>query len=219
MRTRKKKWAAGELADNPMIIRDTADYKRQMRGNFANDNPVHLELGCGKGRFITEMSLAHPNVNFIAIERDPTILAAAARLAREKGAASIAFIVADVNDIQELINPGDVSRMYINFCDPWHRRKKQAKRRLTYDSYLIMYEKLLIPELYFKTDNRILFESSIECLSRRGWLMKNISLDLHNSLFEGNIMTEYEEKFKEHGPIYRLEACPPIGAVNPAAST
>ena len=207
MRTRKKKWAPGVLQDSPRILRDESEYAGGFREFFGNERPICLELGCGKGRFIIETSRQNPDVNFIAIERDETILATAARRAEENAASpSLFFIHADVNDGLEFIRPGEISRLYINFCDPWPTKKKRARRRLTHENFLKLYEKLQIPEIFFKTDNRILFEASLESFSRENWLVKNISLDLHASNMPDNIMTEYEEKFSPHGPIYRLEA-------------
>ncbi|MCL2357799.1 MAG: tRNA (guanosine(46)-N7)-methyltransferase TrmB [Defluviitaleaceae bacterium] len=209
MRTRKKKWAPGELENNPRILRDESRFAGRLREFFGNDRPIHLELGCGKGRFIIETSRRNPDVNFIAIERDETILATAARRAEENAASpSLFFVLADVNDGLEFIRPGEISRLYINFCDPWPTKKKRARRRLTHENFLKLYEKLEIPEIFFKTDNRILFEASLESFSRAGWLVKNISLDLHALNSPDNIMTEYEEKFSPFGPIYRLEAEP-----------
>ena len=214
MRARKKKWAPSELANNPRILRDieelTAD-GQSIKDIFTKagesaTRPLHLEIGCGKGRFITQTSLRNPDINFIAIEREPVILAAAARLAETVQAGSLAFMLADADNLAEHFRPGDISRLYINFCDPWPGKKKWAKRRLTHDKYLTIYESLEIPEIHFKTDNRPLFEFSIESFSRKGWLIENVSLDLHASGMPGNIMTEYEEKFSKHGPIYRLEA-------------
>jgi len=117
-------------------------------------------------------------------------------------------VLADVNDLADYFNPGDISRLYINFCDPWPGKKNRAKRRLTHDNFLQKYQQLQIPEIFFKTDNRQLFEFSLESLNRCGWLIENISLDLHADNMEGNIKTEYEEKFSALGPIYRLEARP-----------
>ena len=210
MRQRKKKWAPAQLASNPLIIRDIAAYAGRFSQYFGNSNPIHLEIGCGKGRFIAESSRQNPEINYIAIEREDVILAAAARHAVESGAGSLAFLLLDADVLLEIFRPGDIARLYINFCDPWPGKKKRAKRRLTHEKYLTMYEQLAIPEVHFKTDNRMLFEYSIESLSARGWQLKNISLDLHNSGIEGNIMTEYERKFSSMGmPIYRLEASPP----------
>ena len=210
MRARKKKWAPAELENNPRILRNLEDYEgRSIKECFANSNPVHVEIGCGKGRFITETSRRHPDINYVAIEREPTILAAAARRAEEVNAGSLMFVLADVDNLLDYFKPGDISRLYINFCDPWPGKKKWAKRRLTHDNYLAKYGELQIPELFFKTDNQILFEASLESFSRMKWTLQNVSLDLHKSKMEDNIMTEYEEKFSPHGPIYRLEAYPP----------
>jgi len=211
MRARKKKWASGELANNPRIIRNADEYVGRIPQYFNNPNPMYLEIGCGKGRFAAQTSRQNPNINYLAIEREAVILAAAARTAEELGANSLAFILLDADVLLKYFRPGDIQRLYINFCDPWPGKKKRAKRRLTHEKYLTMYEELKIPELHFKTDNRPLFEFSLESLSECGWHIKNISLDLHASDMEGNVMTEYEEKFSTKGfPIYRLEAVPPF---------
>lgn len=209
MRTRKKKWTTAELLDNPRILRyeqEPSAYAKRITEIWGDQNPIHLELGCGKGRFITQTALAHPQIHHIAIERDPTILAAAARLSRGLDC-SLVFLMLDASELPEVFNPNEISRLYINFCDPWPRKKKWAKRRLTHANFIKIYEDLCIPEIFFKTDNRILFEFSIESFSQCGWSMRNVSLDLHRSGMQGNIMTEYEEKFAAAGqPIYRLEA-------------
>ena len=205
MRIRKKPCAAQELEENQLILRNPEAYALKMPDYFNNGQAIHLEIGSGKGRFIIQCAAKNPNINHIAMEREETVMAIAARLARESEG-SLAFVNLDAKDLLDYFKPGDISRLYINFCDPWHRRKKWAKRRLTHVNFLAIYEKLEIPEIHFKTDNRILFEFSINQFSEAGWIMKNISLDLHNSGMEDNIMTEYEEKFSAHGPIYRLEA-------------
>ena len=204
MRVRKKKWAACELLDNPLILGDASQDAREFFEN--RGQPLHLEIGCGKGRFIASLSELNPGINFAAMERDPTIVAQAARLARQRGASNLRFIISDVDFIEDFFVPGSISRLYINFCDPWPTKKKRARRRLTHDRYLEVYERLGIPQIFFKTDNRTLFEFSIESFCRLGWLISNVSLDLHKSDFKDNIVTEYEEKFSAFGPIYRLEA-------------
>ena len=210
MRARKKKWAPGELANNPRIIRDAEAYAGRLKEYFDNNNPIHLEIGCGKGRFASQSSRRNPDINYFAMEREAVILAAAARQAEEVGANSLAFLLLDADVLMEYFCPGDIQRLYINFCDPWPGKKKRAKRRLTHEKYLAMYRQLEIPELHFKTDNRPLFEFSIESFSAQGWLIKNVSLNLHADDMPDNIMTEYEEKFSSIGmPIYRLEASPP----------
>ena len=205
MRMRKKPWAAKELTENPRIMRNPQTHAYKIKQYFNNNRPIHVEIGCGKGRFISQCAARSPEINHIAIEREDTVLAMAARLSRDIDC-SLLFLMLDAEELSGYFNPGEIDRLYINFCDPWPRKKKWAKRRLTHANFLAMYEALKIPEIFFKTDNRILFEFSINQFSERGWIMRNISLDLHNSGMEDNIMTEYEEKFSARGPIYRLEA-------------
>ncbi|MCL2189564.1 MAG: tRNA (guanosine(46)-N7)-methyltransferase TrmB [Defluviitaleaceae bacterium] len=212
MRARRKKWAPAELDSNPLIIRPTAEGAIPLRAHFNNSRPIHMEIGCGKGRFITENARRNPHINYIAIEREQAVLAAAARrgeaLAQETPL-SLAFLLLDVTELATRFIPEEIDRLYINFCDPWPNKKKWAKRRLTHANFLRLYTQLAIPEVHFKTDNRILFEFSLESFNAEGWKMQNISLDLHANMPEDNVVTEYEEKFSKHGPIYRLEAMPP----------
>ena len=207
MRARKKKWAPGELENNPRIMRDMDKYESLADFYVNKDKPLHVEIGCGKGRFIAETSRRNPDINYIAIEREPTILATAARLGEASEIGEVVYVVADVENFTDYFRPGEISRLYMNFSDPWPK-KRSAKRRLTHENFLSKYAELKIPEIFFKTDNRPLFEFSLESFCKAGWLIENISLDLHNSGMEDNIMTEYEEKFSPHGPIYRLEARP-----------
>lgn len=208
MRVRKKAWTQKELSANSRIISNPADYKGKWSGYFGNENPIHAELGCGKGRFITEMAAANGHVNHIAVEREAHVIVTGAKAARERGL-QLAFVLGDVQDLALFFAPGEVDRLYINFCDPWPNRKKWHKRRLTHWKFLDLYSEVFggRGEIFFKTDNRELFEFSLNQFCDRGWRLGNISLDLHKSGSEGNIMTEYEEKFSRLGmPIYRLEA-------------
>lgn len=210
MRLRKKPWADKEFEINDKLIESPEELKGKWRELFGNDNPIHIEIGCGKGRFISNMSIKNPNVNYIAVEKQKLVIVFALRKSREMGVGNnLRFICADVSELLQFFEPEEAQRLYINFCDPWPR-KKWAKRRLTHSNFLSIYEKLFENggEIYFKTDDRGLFEFSLnEFEARDGWRMKNISLDLHKSDFEDNVMTEYEEKFSSNGmPIYRLEA-------------
>lgn len=210
MRIRKKPWGEEELGSNKSIVLEPVENKGKWREYFGNDNPVYVEFGCGKGTFLTEMSKLYPDVNFIGVEREVQIIVTALKKSRlaEVGD-NLAFVAYDVANIEEIFEQGEISRIYINFCDPWHRRKKWAKRRLTHRNFLEIYERLFEDEgeVFLKTDNTILFEFSLNEFSDKLWRLHNISLDLHNSDFEGNVMTEYERKFSEKGmPIYRLEA-------------
>lgn len=204
MRVRKKPWAANEVMTNERIIQNAAEFKGRWKEYFGNDNPIHLEIGCGKGKFINELSAVNEGINYIALERELHVIVSGARAAR--GNERIAFIMADAGSLSEYIGEGEIERIYINFCDPWHRKRKWAKRRLTHRNFLSIYETLFAGygEVHFKTDNTKLFEFSLNEFSDKGWRLRNITLDLHNSDFEGNIMTEYEEKFDTN--IYRCEA-------------
>lgn len=211
MRIRKKPWAEEEFGSNKAIVPNPEEFKGKWKEVFGNDNPIHVEIGCGKGQFLRDMSKTNPNINYIGVEREPQIIVTALKKSREGEVDdNIKFFVKDVADLEEVFSPQEIDRLYINFCDPWHRRKKWAKRRLTHKNFLNIYERLFGEkggEIFMKTDNKILFEFSLNELSDKGWRLHNISLDLHNSDFEGNIMTEYEKKFSEQGmPIYRLEA-------------
>ena len=146
-------------------------------------------------------------MNFIGIERQTTIMAIAARKVSPE-IENVALIRGDAETLGDIFEPGELSRIYLNFSDPWPK-KRWAKRRLTYRGFLELYKKLLggDKEIFLKTDNTVFFESSLNEFCETGWSLSNISLDLHNSDYEGNIMTEYEERFSSMGqPIYRLEA-------------
>lgn len=210
MRVRKKPWAEAELASNRAIITEPSQYKGRWHEVFGNDNPIHIEIGCGKGQFLSTMSKLNPHINYIGIEREEQIIVTALKKSREgETGDNIRFFVEDVANILNVFDTGEVKRIYSNFSDPWHRRKKWAKRRLTHKNFLNIYESLFGEEggeLFLKTDNKIFFEFSLNEIADKGWKLHNISLDLHNSDFEGNVMTEYEEKFSAMGmPIYRLE--------------
>lgn len=211
MRIRKKPWAENEFNTNKRLIEEPQKFKGGWKELFGNNNPLHVEIGCGKGRFITDMSKLNSNVNYIAVERQSQVIASALKKARERNTnENLVFFIADVKDLKDYFEAGEVDRLYINFCDPWPNKKKWAKRRLTHKNFLDLYAEIFGEkgEVFFKTDNRILFEFSLnEFEAQKNWTMKNICLDLHNSGFEGNVMTEYEEKFAGRGtPIFRLEA-------------
>ena len=186
-----------------------AEGKRgKWRALFGNDNPIHLEIGCGKGRFAIGMAEQHPDVNFIAVEREEGALIMAAERCQQQPLPNLRFVSFDAAELREVFAPGEVDRIYLNFSDPWPPNR-QRKRRLTWRAYLEVYDEILRQQgdLCFKTDNQRFFEWSLQEICQFGWLIQNISLDLHNSDFEGNVMTEYEEKFSAEGyRIYRLEA-------------
>lgn len=207
MRMRRKKHREDRFNNCiDLAITDISEYK-SFKEIFNNDNPVHLEIGCGKGKFIRDLSSLNPDINYIAIEKCVDVIIMAMEKIKEAGITNVRFIAGDADILRELDFDGQAERIYVNFCDPW-KKSNQAKRRLTHKNYLSLYEKLLKKEgeLFFKTDNRKLFEFSLNSFADYNLKMKNITLDLHNSNYEGNIMTEYETNFSEQGmPIYRCE--------------
>lgn len=207
LRMRKKKNGTVRLCRcDDVWIENPEEYKGRWSALFGNQNPIHVEIGCGKGSFITQLARENPDINFIAIEKLIDVLVLAAEKAT--GLANVRFILGDAAFLEQMLDTGEVQRIYINFCDPWHKNR-HCKRRLTYSSFLDIYKNILCDggSIIFKTDNKNLFEFSLNSFCDSGFRLKNITLDLHNSSIEGNIMTEYEKLFSENGfPIYRLEA-------------
>ncbi len=178
---------------------------------FGNNNPVHLEIGCGKGQFIIELAQRNPDINYIAIEKTPNVIVTGAEKLIESGIKNVRFCLGQAEYLDHLFHPHTIERLYLNFSCPFPK-ESYAKHRLTHTRFLEIYKNVLKAgaEIHQKTDNMRLFEFSIEHFSANGFAMKNVSLDLHNSGFEGNIMTEYETRFTQMGmPIYRLEAITP----------
>lgn len=208
MRMRRKKHREERMDSCSEIMLKSPFPKGEIKKVFGNENPIHIEIGCGKGGFITNLAQQNPEINYVAIEKNGDVLVLAMEKAKEKNLSNIRFIYGDATYLSDIVDSGEIKRIYINFCDPWHK-SGHAKRRLTHRNYLEIYKNLLAPacgEVFFKTDNRKLFEFSLNECADLGLKMKNITLDLHNSNYEGNIMTEYEKLFSEQGmPIYRME--------------
>ena len=211
MRSRFKPWAADLIDTHPeIVIPDPEQKKGKWQEVFGNENPLHIEAGTGKGRFIIGMAKASPQINYIGIELFDSVIVTALEtiLENEEEIPNLRLLKVNAKDIADYFEKGEVDRLYLNFSDPWPK-KRHAKRRLTHESFLKLYEAVLPEqgEIHFKTDNRKLFEYSLTSISEYGMLLKDISLDLHANEPEWNIMTEYEEKFLKKGqPIYRLEA-------------
>ena len=207
MRMRRKKHREERYENCIDLAVKSFDEIENLKEIFGNDNPVHIEIGCGKGRFMLNLAERNPDINYIAIEKCTDVIIMAMEKIKESGLANVRFYAGDVDILKEKNFDGQAERIYVNFCDPW-KKSGQAKRRLTHGNYLALYEKLLKKngELFFKTDNRKLFEFSLNSFAAFPLKMQNITLDLHNSGYEGNIMTEYEENFSSQGfPIYRCE--------------
>ncbi len=209
MRRRKVKGADIKLLSyKDYVLRDNIEaLKGKWNEKFNNNNPIHVEFGTGRGKFITTLATQNPDINYIAFEIKEEVLIKGVEKAVEANLNNILFAWADVKNILDYFDEDELSRVYVNFCDPWPK-KRWAKRRLTHTNFLNMYEKVLNEngELHFKTDNQNLFEFSLNEISANDWQLKNISLDLANSDFE-NVTTEYEDKFMSYGmKIYRCEA-------------
>ncbi len=209
MRLRNKPWAQNKMDDNPQIVvPDPENWKGKWNELFNNDHPICIEVGTGKGQFITEMAKRHESANFIGIERQKSIVVSAIDKIKESGQKNARMMNVNAMNLIQYFDAGEVHRIYLNFSDPWPKNRHE-KRRLTYELFLRAYEKVLIPsgEIHLKTDNQGLFEYSLHSFSKYGMILNNVSLDLHRSDFEGNVMTEYEEKFSAMGNrIYRCEA-------------
>lgn len=208
MRLRNKPWAKEKLLNYPQfVVHHPENWREKWHDLFGNNHPIHIEIGTGKGRFITEMAKANPEINYIGIEAYTSVIVSALDRAVEAEVPNLKLLNMNAQKLIDVFAPGEIDRIYLNFSDPWPKNKHE-KRRLTYKSFLDMYAKVLVSggELHFKTDNQALFEYSLISFSEYGLKLKYISLDLHNSDFQGNIMTEYEEKFSQKGNrIYRCE--------------
>lgn len=215
MRIRKKKWADPELNACRYYIKEPESYRGRWREFFGNDNPIELEIGCGKCTFIAEKAMRDPGKNFIAVDIKNDMLGVGRRnierIFSEEGRTpdNIALVRFNVEQLDRIIAPGDgIAVMYINFCNPWPRLKHQ-KRRLTYPKKLCMYRDFLTKDavIYFKTDDDMLFEDSVGYFEEAKYHIRFITRDLHNSDVRDNIVTEHEQMFTDEGiPIKYLEA-------------
>lgn len=219
MRLRGQKGIREALEQQPdLVILNPTIYKGQWAERFfGNNHPIHVELGMGKGKFISEMSLLHPDINFIGVDMYDELIRKAslkAKLSREESlndSANLALVLLNIEQISQVFAEGEIAIIYLNFSDPWPKRR-HAARRLTHVGFMTQYMKLLEEqgEIHLKTDSRSLFEFSLNSFADMGLRMRNISLHLHE---EGPrqdlIMTEYETKFVGLGlPIYRCEVLP-----------
>lgn len=216
MRIRKKKWAQPELDQCPYFIQNPEDRKGSWQSFFQNDNPIELEIGCGKCSFVAQKALLHPDVNFIAVDIKSDMLGVGRRniekLFEENGLSSptnIALVAYNVENIENIFSESDgIQALYINFCNPWPR-EKHKKRRLTFPKKLVKYRDFLKDDakIYFKTDDDPLFEDSILYFQQTGYDIVCLTRDLHLSEVPNNIETEHEKMFTQQGiPIKYLEA-------------
>lgn len=209
MRLRNVKGSREKIAGSEFVIHEPQSMKGKWHEFFENENPIHIEIGMGKGKFITTLAQQNPNINYIGIEKYSSVLIRALEKRAEIELDNLIFIRMDAEEIEEVFEKDEVDCIYLNFSDPWPK-DRHAKRRLTSTQFLARYDKVLKREgeVIFKTDNRPLFDFSLEQVEEAGWKLKNHTFDLHHSEYmEGNVMTEYEEKFSAEGhPIHRLVA-------------
>lgn len=204
MRLRNVKGASNTISNSPYIINNYKDYKGNYKSIFNNSNPIHVEIGMGKGNFIIGMAKMHPNINFIGIEKyDSVIIRAIEKI--DEYIPNLKLIRMDATEIEEVFYK-DVDTIYLNFSDPWPKNRHED-RRLTSKKFLNRYDSLFIKDknIIMKTDNRKLFEFSIISFVNYGYKIEEISLNLHEDNVKDNIETEYEKKFSSLGfPIYKI---------------
>lgn len=209
MRVHKKKHGAERLdACGSIVIKDLRVEGNSSQALFGNDNPLRIEIGCGKGDFIVGTAAKEPDVNFLAVEKVSDVLVIAAEKIKASGLSNVRVCCIDAKELTEIFEPHSIDRIYLNFSDPWPKSRHE-KRRLTYRTFLEIYKQILKPDgaIHFKTDNRGLFDFSLEEFKEFGIRMEKLTFDLHNSEYmEGNVMTEYEKRFSSMGvPINRVE--------------
>lgn len=214
MRLRNIPIADQEIASSPYCIQTPENYRGSWSAVFHNTNPIHIEIGMGKGRFILQLAQKHPEINYIGIEKYTSVLLRAIQKLNRTSADQIhpnlRFVCMNAENLTEVFAQEEVSQIYLNFSDPWPK-KRHAKRRLTSREFLALYDQILVKNgtVEFKTDNQPLFAFSLEELPAAHWSIDAYTYDLHHDseMNHDNIMTEYEEKFSSLGnPIYKLIA-------------
>ena len=219
MRMRKKKHLEERLedvgslwsnlrADSVRFDADEAPKYLDFAAIFGNNNPVHLEIGCGKGGFICELASRHPEINFLAVEVYANVLVSACETAQERGLKNLHFLSGNAEYLTRFLPPHSIEKLYLNFSTPFPKNR-QATHRLTHSHFLEIYREILAEGAHViqKTDGRVFFQYSLTQFSQCGYTLEDVSLDLHADGIEDNIVTEYERKFIEQGlPIYRVDA-------------
>ena len=211
MRLRNITGSREMIAENEFVIHQPEQNKGNWNTVFKNTNPIHIEIGMGKGKFLHTLAQNNPGVNYLGIEKYSSVLLRAIQKMEEAPLLNLRFIRMDAESITEVFGKEEVERIYLNFSDPWPK-DRHAKRRLPSAEFLNRYDNILKKDgrLEFKTDNRELFDFAVEQLPVAGWKAEAVTYDLHkdSTLMEGNIMTEYEEKFSSMGnPICKYIIC------------
>ena len=213
MRLRNIPGADDVIKRHPIAVKESKEYKGKWNTLFENENPIHIEIGMGKGQFILTLAKQNPQINYIGIERySSVLLRALEKFDTEEFCelTNVRFICMDAMELPDVFEAEEVEKIYLNFSDPWPK-KRHARRRLTSTVFFAQYDKVLAKDgvVEFKTDNRPLFEFSLEQVEEAGWKLLGSTFDLHHdaAMNQGNVMTEYEEKFSAQGnPIHKLIA-------------
>ena len=208
MRLRNVKGAKEAMIESEYTLNNPEELKGKWREEyFKNNNPVYVEIGTGKGRFITTLAQNNPDINYVGIEKYSSVLIRALEKQQELQLNNLIFIRMDAENVKDIFEKEEVDKIYLNFSDPWPK-DRHAKRRLTSRQFLARYDEFLKKDgtVEFKTDNRDLFDFSVEETKEAGWNIEQITYDLHNSdMNEGNVMTEYEIRFSSEGtPINKM---------------
>jgi len=190
------------IAESDFVVHEPEEIKGKWKNLFRNQNPLHIEIGMGKGKFIYEMARRNPEINYIGIEKYSSVLLRAVQKMEAEPLPNLKFIRMDAEDITDVFAEDEIDKIYLNFSDPWPK-DRHAKRRLPSREFLARYDKFLVKDgfLEFKTDNRGLFDFAVDELPEAGWKAEKITYDLHHDeeMVRGNVMTEYEEKFSSMG--------------------
>jgi tRNA (guanine-N7-)-methyltransferase len=207
MRLRNVPGSLEEIAKNEFVVHEPEKIKGNWKDYFGNDNSIHIEIGMGKGQFLCQLAQLNPKINYLGIEKYSSVLIRGLEKRKELDLNNLFFLRLDAEFINDVFDKGEVDRIYLNFSDPWPK-DRHARRRLTSKEFLGRYDQFLKSdgEIIFKTDNRPLFDFSLEEVENAGWILRNYTYDLHHSEYAvGNVMTEYEEKFSGLGnPIHRM---------------
>ena len=207
MRLRNITGSREVIGESRFVVHEPKEQKGRWQEVFGNQNPIRIEIGMGKGKFLHTLAKQNPDVNYIGIEKYSSVLLRAIQKMEQEEVPNLLFIRMEAEEIEEVFAPGEVDRIYLNFSDPWPK-ERHAKRRLPSGQFLDRYNTILKKDgrLEFKTDNRDLFDFAVAELPEAGWKTEAITYDLHNEeeMAVGNVMTEYEEKFSSMGnPIYK----------------
>lgn len=207
MRLRNITGSREMIAESRFVVHEPQEYKGRWRELFSNDNPLRIEIGMGKGRFIMDLARMHPEINYVGIEKYSSVLLRGIQKMETDPLPNLYFIRMEAEEIADVFGREEVERIYLNFSDPWPK-DRHAKRRLPSREFLKRYDEILVRDgvIEFKTDNEDLFRFALEEIAPAGWQLLQMTEDLHHDekMLAGNVMTEYEEKFSALGnPIYK----------------